>query len=462
MQRQLIVSFFMCFFIVQLDAQKINTDSLWSLATTTKNDSLKFELLTQNIRSKSKSLEESFALAKKEVEFGEKNNDLAFKASGYLLYASLFKSIGEYVKAQEVIVKASTIVEEMPESGNYLAVIYNFKGTIETDFNKRLEYYKKGIAACKDEFYKRVLNYNIAIGFLQKNQVDSALYYAQKNNEIGVKYNDTLTVYLPTLFGRIYLKLNQTEIAYAYFKKALRIAQKSNEIRNFTVAYNGFISYFTSLENLDSVLAYKKKFFVFESPDAYPSKVEASKFIYEYYSKKGIKDSVIKYLQFNVQGNDSLNSLKKIEEFKQAKINEELRQKDLEQDELKTKESRNHNIQLAITAIAILSAIILFLLLSRSILVSHKVVAFLSVLVLLVVFEFINLLIHPFLESITHHSPVLMLLGLVAIAALIIPLHHRLEHWTTQKLVEKNKAIRLANAKKTIEELEASREKTES
>ena len=46
------------------------------------------------------------------------------------------------------------------------------------------------------------------------------------------------------------------------------------------------------------------------------------------------------------------------------------------------------------------------------------------------------------------------LLGLVAIAALIIPLHHKLEHWTTQKLVEKNKAIRLANAKKTIEELE--------
>ena len=47
-----------------------------------------------------------------------------------------------------------------------------------------------------------------------------------------------------------------------------------------------------------------------------------------------------------------------------------------------------------------------------------------------------------------------MLLALVAIAALIVPLHHRLEHWTTHKLVEKNKAIRLAKAKKTIEELE--------
>ena len=98
--------------------------------------------------------------------------------------------------------------------------------------------------------------------------------------------------------------------------------------------------------------------------------------------------------------------------------------------------------------------LIVFLLLSRSIIVSHKLVEILSVIALLVVFEFINLLIHPWLEKITHHSPILMLLALVAIAALIVPLHHKLEHWTTKKLVEKNKAIRLAQAKKTIEELE--------
>jgi hypothetical protein len=35
-----------------------------------------------------------------------------------------------------------------------------------------------------------------------------------------------------------------------------------------------------------------------------------------------------------------------------------------------------------------------------------------------------------------------------------VPLHHRLENWATKKLVEKNKAIRLAAAKKTVEQLE--------
>ena len=47
----------------------------------------------------------------------------------------------------------------------------------------------------------------------------------------------------------------------------------------------------------------------------------------------------------------------------------------------------------------------------------------------------------------------LMLLALVCIAALLVPLHHKVEKWATTKLVEKNKQIRLAAAKKTIEEL---------
>jgi hypothetical protein len=81
-------------------------------------------------------------------------------------------------------------------------------------------------------------------------------------------------------------------------------------------------------------------------------------------------------------------------------------------------------------------------------------ITFFGVIALLIVFEFLNLFLHPFLEKITNHSPVLMLLALVCIAALLVPFHHRLEKWAINKLVEKNKSIRLAAAKKTIEKLE--------
>ncbi len=48
----------------------------------------------------------------------------------------------------------------------------------------------------------------------------------------------------------------------------------------------------------------------------------------------------------------------------------------------------------------------------------------------------------------------LMLLALVFIAASLVPLPRKVIYWATDKLVEKNKQIRLAAAKKTIEQLE--------
>jgi hypothetical protein len=48
-----------------------------------------------------------------------------------------------------------------------------------------------------------------------------------------------------------------------------------------------------------------------------------------------------------------------------------------------------------------------------------------------------------------------MLISLVGIAAIIIPFHHKLEHWAVNKLIENNKRARLEAAKRTIEQLEA-------
>jgi hypothetical protein len=86
--------------------------------------------------------------------------------------------------------------------------------------------------------------------------------------------------------------------------------------------------------------------------------------------------------------------------------------------------------------------------------VSASFIRFLGVMVLLIVFEFINLVLHPFLENLTHDSPLLMLIVLVCIAVMLVPLHHALQKWMTKKMVEKNKKINLAAAKRIIEKYE--------
>ena len=126
----------------------------------------------------------------------------------------------------------------------------------------------------------------------------------------------------------------------------------------------------------------------------------------------------------------------------------------MEEKQKQVTEERKQNIQYILIAVSIVTLLIVFFLLSHSIIVNEKWVSFFSILGLLIVFEFINLFLHPFLERVTHHNQLLMLLALVLLASLLIPLHHKLEKWIKEKLIEKNKRIRLAQAKKTIAELE--------
>ena len=141
-------------------------------------------------------------------------------------------------------------------------------------------------------------------------------------------------------------------------------------------------------------------------------------------------------------------------EVKNLTINEQERQKAIAEKQKQEEEQRKENIQYAIIALGLVISIMLFLLLSRCIIANERLIKLLGVLSLLILFEFLNLVLHPFLQKITNNTPVLMLMALVAIAAILVPLHHRLEQWATHGLVEKNKQIRLAAAKKTIEKLE--------
>ena len=165
-------------------------------------------------------------------------------------------------------------------------------------------------------------------------------------------------------------------------------------------------------------------------------------------------DSAYYYARMEVTLNAEIFNQNNINKMQALAFDEQIRNME-EEDKARDEEAaRQQNIQYALIALGIIIFITLFLLLSRTVIVNERLISFFAILGLLIIFEFINLLIHPWLAHFTHESPVLMLLALVLIAALLIPMHHRLEHWIKEKMIEKNKAIRLAAAKKTIEKLE--------
>jgi hypothetical protein len=181
--------------------------------------------------------------------------------------------------------------------------------------------------------------------------------------------------------------------------------------------------------------------------------MNASTFLTDYYVDAHNTDSAFVYQQATLNAKESQFNSEKNRELQNLAFEEMMRQQKLEEARLETALQRRNNLQYGAIGIFLVIFATVFLLLSRSFVVNERWVRFLGVLGLLLVFEFINLLLHPRIADITHHSPVATLLLMVIIAAVLIPLHHRLEHNVINRMVEKNKRIRLETAKKIVEQL---------
>ncbi len=295
-----------------------------------------------------------------------------------------------------------------------------------------------------------------ALYYINIKESKSALQHIQLANEANLKANaPVMEIFAETVFGLTYFQLGDKELAEVYFKKAIA---KSSTIQMPFLKYfakDGYIKFL--LENKNYAEAAKQAADmnqVGESSHNNFIKLNATSYLKTVFDLQNKLDSAYFYSKQESALKDSVFSQEILNKAQAMAFNEDLRLKEEQNKKTEEEHQRQQNIQFALIALGIILFIILFLLLSRSFITSTKLIEFFGVMALLVVFEFLNLLLHPFLERVTDHTPILMLLALVFIAALLIPLHHRLEKWTIKILVEKNKAVRLANAKKTIEQLE--------
>jgi hypothetical protein len=287
--------------------------------------------------------------------------------------------------------------------------------------------------------------------------MDSALLYAQDAVRVTEKQGDffALATQMGTL-GEIYMTKEDHEIGRTIVKKAISYARASNN--RYTIAYemNELSRSFFKTLDYDSSIVYAQSALSWAFPDYKISMMDAYQILYKNYEQKGVRDSVSKYIHLSMAIKDTLFSVEKNRSIQVLNFKEQMRQQELAEALQKEQEQRRHNLQYSAIVVGLVSFVILLLMLSRTVIIKEKFIRFFGVLGLLAVFEFINLFVHPYLDRLTNHSPVFMLMILMCIAALLIPLHHRLEHWVIHKLVEKNNRIRLAAAKKTIEQLEGS------
>lgn len=330
------------------------------------------------------------------------------------------------------------------------------------DYVNAAEYAKKNIplvAGSADSAKLSRLYNGIACIYGESGMPDSGLSYAQKAVGIDtkIKNDQQLALSISTL-GENYIAAKEYDIALPYLRRSAKFYKEKRATQtDYLNAYlkNDFAQVFLATKQYDSANYYAHLALKVAVPSGYQDQAMRSyEYLYKSFEKTSQQDSVNSYFRKAMTIKDSIFNLEKIKSVQALSFREELRQQEIASEKIKAEQERRQNIQFALIALSIVTMIILFLILSRSFITNIKVIEYFGVIALLIVFEFLNLLIHPFLEEITHHSIVLMLLALVCVAALLVPLHHKAEHWATHKLIEKNKQIRLSKAKKTIQELE--------
>jgi hypothetical protein len=284
---------------------------------------------------------------------------------------------------------------------------------------------------------------------------DSGMVYAEKAVKMDTELKDfyRLAVSTSTL-GENYIAAGEYDVALPFLRRTAKYYQQHGAPTLYLNAYlkNDFAEVFLNTHIFDSANYYAREALMVSVPaNVKDQSMRSYEYLYKSFEKTNQQDSVNKYFRLAMLTKDSLLNLEKVKSIQALTFREEMRQQEIAAEKQKLEEERRQNIQYALIALGIIIFITLFLLLSRTVIVNERLISFFAILGLLIIFEFINLLIHPWLAHFTNESPVLMLLALVLIAALLIPLHHRLEYWVKEKLVEKNKAIRLAAAEKTIQ-----------
>lgn len=491
----LVVSILLSIPSIFAQAPKVSTDSLYKiinankLDTTTVNAYLqlsKSKLLSDPLRGKAeaekamsiaKSIDwkkgmskshnqfgiiyyEQYAYSKAIEEYKVALQLLSAKTDGKYI-ANLYNNIGNayselrnhplaldnYIKALNM---NETINNQEGVSINCINIT-SFYTTKLKNYAAALQYAKKGLEVStklKDTLLMSEGIINLAITYKNMGKIDSALNLYQRAYALDnlIKNDRGLSIAAINM-GIIYGERKDISTADSLFKASFGIAKKAglkgiqigalqclsslyidkaklssgenarkfiNTARQF--AYAGIDSA-CSNGKIDTPQAYYKPLSEIEELSGNPTKAL-------YYFKRGqkISDSI-----YSKENQDQINLLE--QERKEVE-----KQRALDQEKQKARVTKTIQLLSIFTGILIMISFIIFLTSKK---LNHRLIEFLGTLSVLAIFELITLMIHPFLEKITHHNLILMLLCLIIIASVIIPIHHRTEHWVKDFILKR-------------------------
>ncbi len=436
-------------------AQKKAVDSLNILLKTEKTDTGKVKLMRQLARivngydpgSALVYAQKALILATA-VSYAEGQS----KSLGDMAY--IYNTMGDYPRALELNLRKLKLDEKGKSPYNLamsllnIGIVYRY----QEEYAEALKYYYRADSVIRDinrEDAKYYIYMNLGDVYDKLNNTDSAFSYFNRSLIISnnLKVDDYIGNAMTGL-GHTYAKQSNAPFSIMHYQAAINYLNRANNADVTCEAMLGLAKlYQQQLHKNDSAVYYASlALHIADRGPILPKQLEATNFLAAHYRSLNKIDSAYYYLLQVKQLDDSINSNKKIRELQLMSSNEEIRQQEIEENKRIAKKERRQQLQLLFIGFFIPGFFLLTLLLSR-IRIHTKVIKALGILSLLILFEYLTLLLHPTVANFTNHTPVYEMLIFVAIAAVIIPGHHRLETWLIKKLTQGNGSIRWRKVK---------------
>jgi len=362
---------------------------------------------------------------------------------------AIFLAKGNYPRALNCLLTSLKQLEATKNINEITGVLNQMSDFYyeQDDPARMLEYSKKAYKISQPlKSYDFILSaLDIGYDYIELKHPDSALTYLQQgfNYAEQIKVNDKhslnvknyLLAYANDGLGIVTGLSGAYNKALYYYHLGISYDITTNSQTQLCYVYRSLSKMFKQKGDMDSCLLYANKALTAAySANNSAAKLETYKLFTHVY--QGI-DNQITIAYFNKISllTDSIHSAEKNKEVENLNFDEKERQRQLAEQAKRDEETRRENLQLLAIALFIPLFLLILLWLSRT-KTHRRVIEFMSVLSLLLVFEFITLLIHPWIEKLTNHTPVSELIILVALAAILIPLHHNLTHWLKEKLVQ--------------------------
>jgi tetratricopeptide (TPR) repeat protein len=428
-------------------AQTGKTDSLEQLLAQEKTDTGQVILLAKLSRAELfNSPEQAMVQAQKGLHLASQVKFTKGEAICLNSISAVYQVRGNYPKGLEAALESLKLAETIHNDKILGASLYNI-GNIyndQGDYSQALTFKlrsKQLAEALKDESSLTTILLGIGDTYETLDRLDSARFYTQQAYELAVRMKnvDLRGIALNNL-GNIHSKMGQEELAMSYYRLSMTDYRDQDDYEGICEISFGMAKLFRKKNQPDSTLYYSRQsLWLAQKYGFTPWILKASDYLTSFYKGSRNIDSAFAYQQITIAAKDSLFSQEKNREIQNLSFAEAMRQQELTEQKLQEAETRKKNLQLAGIAIFIPSFFIFVLFLSHR-KAKPRTVEFLGILALLLVFEFITLLVHPYIEHLTDDTPAIMLLLLVAIAAFLVPLHHKLEKWVKERLAHRGLA----------------------